>query len=138
MNFAPSRFIVYTNEEVSSEILSTGSRLTAPAAGKTPTLPEASASPLLTSGRFSVTIGGMRPELGGQTDDVAGWTISINRCHITVSGLSTDEDVLFYSTDGILRHRAPAFLGTCEAELTPGVYVVKAEGKSNVIGLMTR
>ena len=110
----------------------------AQAAGETPTLPEASASPLLTSGRFSVTIGGMRPELGGQNDDVAGWTISINRCHITVSGLSTDEDVLFYSTDGILRHRAPAFLGTCEAELTPGVYVVKAEGKSKVIGLMTR
>lgn len=110
----------------------------AQAVGETSTLPEASASPLLTAGRFSVTIGGMRPELGGQNDDVAGWTISINRCHITVSGLSTDEDVLFYSTDGILRHRAPAFLGTCEAELTPGVYVVKAEGKSKVIGLMTR
>ena len=110
----------------------------AQAAGETPTLPEASASPLLTSGRFSVTIGGMRPELGGRNDDVAGWTISIRGNHVTVSGLSTDEDVLFYSTDGILRHSAPAFLGTCEAELTPGVYVVRAEGKSKVIGLMTR
>ena len=110
----------------------------AQAVGETSTLPEASASPLLTAGRFSVTIGGMRPELGGQNDDVAGWTISINRCHVTVSGLSTDSDVLFYSTDGILRHRAPSFLGTSEAELTPGVYVVKAEGKSKVIGLMTR
>ena len=110
----------------------------AQAAGETPTLPEASASPLLTAGRFSVTIGGMRPGLGGRNDDVAGWTISINGCHVTVSGLSTDEDVLFYTTDGILRHSAPAFLGTCEAELTPGVYVVRAEGKSKVIGLMTR
>lgn len=85
-----------------------------------------------------MTIGGMRPELGGRNDDVAGWTISIRGNHVTVSGLSTDEDVLFYSTDGILRHSAPAFLGTCEAELTPGVYVVRAEGKSKVIGLMTR
>ena len=110
----------------------------AQSAGETPTLPEASASPLLTSGRFSVTIGGMRPELGGRNDDVAGWTISIRGNHVTVSGLSTDEDVLFYTTDGILRHRAPSFLGTCEAELTPGVYVVRAEGKSKVIGLMTR
>ena len=96
------------------------------------------ASPVLTTGRFSLTIGGMRPDTGGRDDEGAGWTISINRCHVIVSGLSTDSDVLFYSTDGILRHRAPAFLGTCEAELTPGVYVVKAEGKSKVIGLMTR
>lgn len=110
----------------------------AQAVGETPTLPEASASPLLTAGRFSVTIGGMRPELGGRNDDVAGWTISIRGNHVTVSGLSTDEDVLFYTTDGILRHSAPVFLGTCEAELTPGVYVVRAEGKSKVIGLMTR
>ena len=110
----------------------------AQAAGETPTLPEASASPLLTAGRFSVTIGGMRPELGGRNDDGTGWTISIRGNHVTVSGLSTDEDVLFYTTDGILRHSAPVFLGTCEAELTPGVYVVRAEGKSKVIGLMTR
>ena len=80
----------------------------------------------------------MRPELGGRNDDVAGWTISIRGNHVTVYGLSNDEDVLFYSTDGILRHRATSFLGTCEAELTPGVYVVRAEGKSKVIGLMTR
>ena len=121
-------------EDYSTEITADAPVGCAQAAGETPALLEA----VLTTGRFSLTIGGMRPELGGQNDDVAGWTISINRCHITVSGLSTDEDVLFYSTDGILRHRAPAFLGTCEAELTPGVYVVKAEGKSKVIGLMTR
>ena len=96
------------------------------------------ASPVLTTGRFSLTIGGMRPDIGERDESGAGWTISINRCHVTVSGLSTDSDVLFYSTDGILRHRAPSFLGTSEAELAPGVYVVRAEGKSKVIGLMTR
>ena len=96
------------------------------------------ASPVLTTGRFSLTIGGMRPDTGGRDDEGAGWTISINRCHVIVSGLSTDSDVLFYSTDGILRHRAPSFLGTCEADLAPGVYVVRAEGSSKVIGLMTR
>ncbi|MGM9734462.1 MAG: hypothetical protein ACI3YT_10145, partial [Prevotella sp.] len=118
----------------------------AQAAGETPTLPEASASlglsavqsPVLTTGRFSVTIGGMRPDIGGHDDEGAGWTISIRGNHVTVSGLSTDDDVLFYTTDGILRHRATSFLGTCEAELAPGVYVVRAEGKSKVIGLMTR
>ena len=55
MNFAPSRFIVYTNEEVSSEILSTGSRLTAPVAGETPRLPEASASVALAGAKNMVT-----------------------------------------------------------------------------------
>ncbi|MDY3848428.1 MAG: hypothetical protein SOZ58_08945 [Prevotella sp.] len=109
----------------------------AQAAGETPTLPEASASRGLVSGRFSVTIGGMRPD-GGRNDDGTGWTISIRGNHVTVSGLSTDEDVLFYTTDGILRHRAASFLGTCEADLTPGVYVVRAEGSCKVIGLMTR
>lgn len=102
--------------------------------GETPTLPEAT----LTTGRFSLTIGGMRPDIGERDESGAGWTISINRCHVIVSGLSTDSDVLFYSTDGILRHRAPSFLGTSEAELAPGVYVVRAEGSSKVIGLMTR
>ena len=95
------------------------------------------ASPELTTGRFSLTIGGMRPDTGGR-DDGAGWTISINRCHVIVSALSTDSDVLFYTTDGILRHRVPSFLGTCETELSPGVYVVRAEGSNKVIGLMTR
>ena len=106
----------------------------AQAAGETPTLPEAA----LTTGRFSLTIGGMRPDIGGWDESGAGWTISINRCHVTVSDLSTDSDVLFYTTDGILRHRATPFLGKCEAELSPGVYVVRAEGSSKVIGLMTR
>lgn len=96
------------------------------------------ASPVLTTGRFSLTIGGMRPDIGGWDESGAGWTISINRCHVTVSGLSTDSDVLFYTTDGILRHRAPSFLGKCEAELSPGVYVVRAEGNSKVIGLVRR
>ena len=101
-------------------------------AGETP------ASPVLTTGRFSLTIGGVRPDIGERDENSARWTISINRCHVTVSGLSTDSDVLFYTTDGILRHRAPSFLGTCEAELSPGVYVVRAEGSNKVIGLMTR
>ena len=101
-------------------------------AGETP------ASPVLTTGRFSLTIGDMRPDIGGRDENSARWTISINRCHVTVSGLSTDSDVLFYTTDGILRHRVPSFLGTCEAELSPGVYVVRAEGSNKVIGLMTR
>ena len=101
-------------------------------AGETP------ASPVLTTGRFSLTIGCVRPDTGGRDDDGAGWTISINRCHVTVSGLSTDSDVLFYTTDGILRHRAPSFLGTCEADLSPGVYVVRAEGNSKVIGIIKR
>ena len=101
-------------------------------AGETP------ASPVLTTGRFSLTIGDMRPDIGGREENSARWTISINRCHVTVSGLSTDSDVLFYTTDGILRHRVPSFLGTCEAELSPGVYVVRAEGSNKVIGLMTR
>ena len=101
-------------------------------AGETP------ASPVLTTGRFSLTIGGVRPDIGERDENSARWTISINRCHVTVSGLSTDSDVLFYSTDGILRHRATPFLGKCEAELAPGVYVVRAEGRSKVIGLMTR
>ena len=101
-------------------------------AGETP------ASPVLTTGRFSLTIGDMRPDIGGREENSARWTISINRCHVTVSGLSTDSDVLFYTTDGILRHRVPSFLGTCETELSPGVYVVRAEGSNKVIGLMTR
>ena len=101
-------------------------------AGETP------ASPVLTTGRFSLTIGDMRPDIGGWEESGARWTISINRCHVTVSGLSTDSDVLFYTTDGILRHRVPSFLGTCETELSPGVYVVRAEGSNKVIGLMTR
>ncbi|MCI6339002.1 MAG: hypothetical protein MR802_13990 [Prevotella sp.] len=96
------------------------------------------ASPVLTTDRFSLTIGGVRPDIGEREENSARWTISINRCHVTVSGLSTDSDVLFYTTDGILRHRAPSFLGTCEAELSPGVYVVRAEGSNKVIGLMTR
>ncbi|WP_172409760.1 discoidin domain-containing protein [Prevotella sp. P2-180] len=101
-------------------------------AGETP------ASPVLTTGRFSLTIGGVRPDIGERDENSARWTISINRCHVTVSGLSTDSDVLFYTTDGVLRHRVPSFLGTCEAELSPGVYVVRAEGSNKVIGLMTR
>lgn len=105
--------------------------------GETPTLPEASASRGLVSGRFSVIIGGMRPD-GGRNDDGTVWTIFIRGNHVTVSGLSTDEDVLFYTTDGILRHRAPSFLGTCEADLTPGVYVVRADGSCKVIGILTR
>lgn len=96
------------------------------------------ASPVLTTGRFSLTIGGVRPDIGERDESGAGWTISINRCHVTVSGLSTDSDVLFYTTDGILRHRATPFLGKCEAELSPGVYVVRAEGNSKVIGLVRR
>ena len=106
--------------------------------GESPTLLKASASLGLNTGRFSVTIGGMRPDLGGHNGDEARWTISIRGSHVTVSGLSTNDDVLFYSTDGILRYSAPTFLGTCEAELAPGVYVVRAEGSSKVIGLMTR
>ena len=102
------------------------------------TVGENPASPVLATGRFSLTIGSMRPDTGGRDDDGAGWTISINRCHVTVSDLSTDSDVLFYSTDGILRHRATPFLGKCEAELSPGVYVVRAEGNSKVIGLVRR
>lgn len=96
------------------------------------------ASPVLTTGRFSLTIGGVRPDIGERDENSARWTISINRCHVTVSGLSTDSDVLFYTTDGILRHRATPFLGKCEAELSPGVYVVRAEGNSKVIGLVRR
>ena len=96
------------------------------------------ASPVLTTGRFSLTIGGMRPDTGERDENSARWTISINRCHVIVSGLSTDSDVLFYTTDGILRHRATPFLGKCEAELSPGVYVVRAEGNSKVIGLVRR
>lgn len=102
------------------------------------TVGENPASPVLTTGRFSLTIGGMRPDIGERDESGAGWTISINRCHVTVSGLSTDSDVLFYTTDGILRHRATPYLGKCEAELSPGVYVVRAEGNSKVIGLVRR
>ena len=96
------------------------------------------ASPVLTTGRFSLTIGGLRPDIGERDENRARWTISINHCHVSVSGLSTDSDVLFYTTDGILRHRATPFLGKCEAELSPGVYVVRAEGNSKVIGLVRR
>ena len=96
------------------------------------------ASPVLTTGRFSLTIGGVRPDIGERDENSARWTISINHCHVSVSGLSTDSDVLFYTTDGILRHRATPFLGKCEAELSPGVYVVRAEGNSKVIGLVRR
>ena len=95
-------------------------------------------SPVLTTGRFSLTIGGVRPDIGERDENSARWTISINHCHVSVSGLSTDSDVLFYTTDGILRHRATPFLGKCEAELSPGVYVVRAEGNSKVIGLVRR
>lgn len=102
------------------------------------TVGENPASPVLTTGRFSLTIGGVRPDIGERDENIARWTISINRCHVTVSGLSTDSDVLFYTTDGILRHRATPFLGKCEAELSPGVYVVRAEGNSKVIGLGRR
>lgn len=102
------------------------------------TVGEDPASSVLTTGRFSLTIGGVRPDIGERDENSARWTISINRCHVTVSGLSTDSDVLFYTTDGILRHRATPFLGKCEAELSPGVYVVRAEGNSKVIGLVRR
>lgn len=102
------------------------------------TVGEDPASSVLTTGRFSLTIGGVRPDIGERDENNARWTISINRCHVTVSGLSTDSDVLFYTTDGILRHRATPFLGKCEAELSPGVYVVRAEGNSKVIGLGRR
>lgn len=102
------------------------------------TVGENPASPVLTTGRFSLTIGGMRPDIGERDENSARWTISINHCHVSVSGLSTDSDVLFYTTDGILRHRATPFLGKCEAELSPGVYVVRAEGNSKVIGLVRR
>lgn len=102
------------------------------------TVGENPASPVLTTGRFSLTIGGVRPDIGERDENSARWTISINRCHVTVSDLSTDSDVLFYTTDGILRHRATPFLGKCEAELSPGVYVVRAEGNSKVIGLVRR
>lgn len=95
-------------------------------------------SPVLTTGRFSLTIGGVRPDIGERDENSARWTISINHCHVSVSGLSTDSDVLFYTTEGILRHRATPFLGKCEAELSPGVYVVRAEGNSKVIGLGRR
>lgn len=95
-------------------------------------------SPVLTTGRFSLTIGGVRPDIGERDENSARWTISINHCHVSVSGLSTDSDVLFYTTDGILRHSATPFLGKCEAELAPGVYVVRAEGNSKVIGLVRR
>lgn len=95
-------------------------------------------SPVLTTGRFSLTIGGVRPDIGECDENSARWTISINHCHVSVSGLSTDSDVLFYTTDGILRHSATPFLGKCEAELAPGVYVVRAEGNSKVIGLVRR
>ncbi|MCI6559246.1 MAG: hypothetical protein MSA37_06480, partial [Prevotella sp.] len=96
------------------------------------------ASPVLTTGRFSLTIGGARPDIGERDENSARWTISINHCHVSVCGLSTDSDVLFYTTDGILRHRATPFLGKCEAELSPGVYVVRAEGNSKVVGLVRR
>ncbi|MDY5006313.1 MAG: hypothetical protein SPF12_08110, partial [Prevotella sp.] len=96
------------------------------------------ASPVLTTGRFSLTIGGARPDIGERDENSARWRISINHCHVSISGLSTDSDVLFYTTDGILRHRATPFLGKCEAELSPGVYVVRAEGNSKVIGLVRR
>lgn len=102
------------------------------------TVGENPASPVLTTGRFSLTIGGVRPDIGEHDENSARWTISINHCHVSVSGLSTDSDVLFYTTDGILRHRATPFLGKCEAELPPGVYVVRAEGNSKVIGLVRR
>ena len=102
------------------------------------TTDENPASPVLTTGRFSLTIGGVRPDIGERDENSARWTISINHCHVSVSGLSTDSDVLFYTTDGILRHRATPFLGKCEAELSPGVYVVWAEGNSKVIGLVRR
>ncbi|MDD7030199.1 MAG: hypothetical protein PUI49_11735 [Prevotellaceae bacterium] len=102
------------------------------------TVGENPASTVLTTGRFSLTIGGMCPDIGAWDESGAGWTISINRCHVTVSGLSTDSDVLFYTTDGILRHCAPSFLGTCEADLSPGVYVVRAEGNSKVVGIIKR
>ena len=121
-------------EDYSTEITAGAPVGCAQAAGETPTLPEAA----LTTGRFSLTIGGMRPDIGERDENSARWTISINHCHVTVSGLSTDSDVLFYTTDGILRHRVPSFLGTCETELSPGVYVVRAEGNSKVIGLVRR
>ena len=50
------------------------------------------ASPVLTTGRFTLTIGGVRPDIGERDENSARWTISINRCHVTVSGLSTDSD----------------------------------------------
>ena len=121
-------------EDYSTEITAGAPVGCAQAAGETPTLPEAT----LTTGRFSLTIGGMRPDIGERDESGAGWTISINHCHVSVSDLSTDSDVLFYTTDGILRHRATPFLGKCEAELSPGVYVVRAEGNSKVIGLVRR
>ena len=75
----------------------------------------------------------MRPELGGRDNDKAGWSIAIKGCHVTVSGLTQDSEVLVYTTEGILRHSAMPFLGICEFDLTPGIYVVRAEGSSRVI-----
>lgn len=98
----------------------------------------ATASPGLNTGRFSVTIGSMRPELGGHGGNDTKWNVTVKGSHVTVTGLAEDSEVLFFTTDGILRHRDISCQGKCEADLAPGVVVVRAEGSSRVVVLNAR
>lgn len=79
------------------------------------------------SNRFTLTIGNKQPD-GGRSDGDATWTIVIDHCHLTVEGLTENAEVSIYSLDGITRHKGIATNGTFEANVTPGVYVVRAEG----------
>ena len=98
----------------------------------------ATASTGLNTGRFSVTIGSMRPELGGHGGNDTKWNVTVKGSHVTVTGLAEDSEVLFFTTDGILRHRDISCQGKCEADLAPGVVVVRAEGSSRVVVLNAR
>ena len=54
------------------------------------------------------------------------WKLNVSHCHVMVSNLLEDAEVGIYSLDGILRYSGMSFLGECEFDVAPGVYVVRS------------
>ena len=86
----------------------------------------------LRSGRFTVKLGGLSPE-DGKADGGTQWKISVDNLHLTVSGLGADTYVSVYSPDGIVRYSGTSSLGIFETDVLPGIYIIRAEGKSRKI-----
>lgn len=93
---------------------------------------EGQATYTMKSGRFTVKLGGMSPE-SGKDDDGTQWKVSVDNLHLTVSGLGADTYVSVYSPDGIVRYSGTSSLGIFETDVLPGIYIIRAEGKSRKI-----
>ena len=93
---------------------------------------EDAATCTMKSGRFSVKLGGLRPD-GGKTDAGQQWTINVDNRRLTVSGLGADTYVSVCTPDGIVRHGGISYNGIFETDVMPGVYIVRACGNSRKI-----